>query len=254
MRVTGRRPHTVRWDDVAGHRIRSLHTGGNRAGGHEVVVLPGLGALGYLTDTLEGCGAWADSFLLDVPGFGHRPPRACPARIPALADAVSAWLAAVPRGPVVLVGHSTGAQVALRVAADHPDRVRTLVLMGPTFPPALRRASGLLRALPRTLVHESAKRTRRHRALLRPRRDARPAAVRALGTARLARADHLPGDLPHAGPAGPRHDALAPGEWALRLAATAPRGRSMTVPGAHNFPYLHGGLTAALIAEAARYR
>ncbi|CAL9567801.1 Putative aminoacrylate hydrolase RutD [Streptomyces sp. enrichment culture] len=253
MRVTGRRPHTVRWDDVAGHRIRSLHTGGNRAGGHEVVVLPGLGALGYLTDTLEGCGAWADSFLLDVPGFGHRPPRACPARIPALADAVSAWLAAVPRGPVVLVGHSTGAQVALRVAADHPDRVRTLVLMGPTFPPALRRASGLLRALPRTLVHESAGELgvtvpyyvrAGMRDLLRYVRSALHDSPERTISRVTCPTLVLRG----------RHDALAPGEWALRLAAAAPRGRSMTVPGAHNFPYLHGGLTAALIAEAARYR
>ncbi|MDG9704644.1 alpha/beta fold hydrolase [Streptomyces sp. DH37] len=253
MHATGRQTHAVRWDEAAGHRVRSLYTGGNRPRGTQVVMIPGLGALGYLTDTLEGCGAWARSFLLDVPGFGHRQPRACPARIPALAEAVSAWLAAVPREPVVLVGHSTGAQIALRVAADHPGRVRSLVLMGPTFPPALRRVPGLLGALPRTLVHESAGEIGATvpyyvrggmRELLRYVRSALHDAPERTISRVVCPTLVLRGE----------HDALAPEEWALRLAATAAHGRAETVPGAHNFPYGHGGLTAALIAEAARHR
>jgi pimeloyl-ACP methyl ester carboxylesterase len=218
-----------------------------------VVVIPGLGALGYLLDALEGCGAWARSFLLDVPGFGHRRPRACPPRIPALAEVVSAWLAAVPREPVVLAGHSTGAQVAVRVAADHPERVRSLVLMGPTFPPELRRPSGLLGALPRTLAHESPGELAvtvpyyargGTRDLLRYVRSAlHDAPERVIGRVTCP-------TLVLRGV----HDAFAPRTWVRHLAATAPRGRSMTVPGAHNFPYQHGGLTSALIAEAARHR
>ncbi|GAA1500342.1 alpha/beta fold hydrolase [Streptomyces bangladeshensis] len=128
MRTAGRERSAARWDQVAGHWVRSLQTGG-RPGAPPVVLVPGLGALGYLIDILEGCGACSRSFLLDVPGFGHRRPRAvCPPRIPALAETVSAWLAAVAREPVVVAGHSRGAQVARRGAADHPETVCSLVL------------------------------------------------------------------------------------------------------------------------------
>ncbi|MFD1829960.1 alpha/beta fold hydrolase [Streptomyces desertarenae] len=253
MHATGRRRYAVRWDEAAGRRIRSLHTGGDRVRGPQVVMVPGLGALGYLLDALEGCGAWAESFLLDVPGFGHRQPRACPARIPALAEAVSAWLTAVPRGPVVLVGHSTGAQVALRVAADRPQTVESLVLMGPTFPPALRRAPGLLGALARTLAHEAPGELGATvpyyvrggaREMLRYARSAlHDAPERTIGRVTCP-------TLVLRG----AHDALAPQEWARRLATAAPNGRVRTVPGAHNFPYRQGDLTAALIAGAARRR
>ncbi|WP_093796894.1 alpha/beta fold hydrolase [Streptomyces sp. Wb2n-11] len=253
MHTTGRQRYTVRWDKAAGHRVRSLHTGGDHTQGPQVVMVPGLGAPGYLLDALEGCGAWAESFLLDVPGFGHRQPRACPARIPALAGLVSAWLASVPREPVVLAGHSTGAQIALRVAAGHPERVRSLVLMGPTFPPALRRVSGLFGALVRTLTHESVGELG----------VTVPYYIRG-GVGELFRyvrsALHDAPERVIGRVACPTlilrgaHDAFAPRAWVHRLAATAPHGRSMTVPGAHNFPYRHGGLASALVAEAARHR
>jgi pimeloyl-ACP methyl ester carboxylesterase len=133
-RETWLRPHRIRWDEVEGRRVRSLEAGSGHRSDPPVVIVPGLGALGYLLDTLDGCGAWARSFLVDVPGFGHRPPRPCPPEIPAIARTVTAWITAVPDAPVVLVGHSTGAQAALHAAVAVPDRVRTLVLIGLTFP------------------------------------------------------------------------------------------------------------------------
>jgi pimeloyl-ACP methyl ester carboxylesterase len=111
-----RQTRRERWDEVSGRRVRSLEAGWEHTSGPLVVVVPGLGALGYLLDTLAGCAAWARSFLLDVPGFGRRGARACAADVQAVAETVSDWLEEVPDGPVVLAGHSTGAQAAPHVA------------------------------------------------------------------------------------------------------------------------------------------
>ncbi|MFG1946381.1 alpha/beta fold hydrolase [Nonomuraea sp. NPDC048826] len=237
-----------RWDEIGGRRVRSLETG---RGGETVVLLPGLGAVGYMKDTLAGCASWARSFLLDVPGFGHRPPRPCPAEVPAAADLVGEWLETVPDGPVVLAGHSSGAQIALRAAAAHPARVRALVLLGLTFPPrqrTLRRA-----ALPflRTVVRESPS--------VLPAtvpyflRGGPAAVLRCIRTAQADTPEYLIGKIacPVLVVRGTR-DGMCPRAWADGLAITAPLGRSVTVPGAHTFPFQNGGLTAALIAEAAR--
>ncbi|GII05437.1 alpha/beta fold hydrolase [Planobispora takensis] len=229
--------------------MRSLEAGEERSGGPLVVILPGLGVLGYLQDTLAGCGAWARSFLLDVPGGDG--PGACPVEVPALAGTVSAWLDALPDGPVVLAGHSTGAQLALRVAAARPDRVRGLALLGPVFPPHLRRPAALLAPVLRDLSRESP-------ALLRVAvpyylYDGVPRLARYVRSAQREEPERLVTGIgcPVIAARG-RHDTLAPQWWTDRLAALAPQGRSLTVPGAHTFPYRRGGLTAALIARAAR--
>jgi pimeloyl-ACP methyl ester carboxylesterase len=46
-----------------------------------------------------------------------------------LAVDLAAWLAGVTDGPVDLLGHSMGGRVALQVTLDHPELVRSLVLM-----------------------------------------------------------------------------------------------------------------------------
>ncbi len=224
-------------------RARSAGTG--RPGRPPVVLLPGLGAPGYLADTLHGCAAATRAHLLDVPGFGGPGPLACEPEIDAIAAAVASWL----DQPSVLFGHSTAAQAAVAVAVRRPDLVHALVLAGPTFPPELRRLGPLAAAFLADVVHES------------------PSA--------------LPGTVPHYIRAGPRrllrmirsaqHDAperamplltcpvlvvrgrrdtLSPEPWARSLAAAAD-GELVTVPGAHTFPARSGGATSALITEFA---
>lgn len=238
----------TRWD--AG--VRSLESGG-APGDPAAVLVPGLGALGYLLDTWAGCAGWARSFLVDVPGFGHDRRYRCAAEIPAIAAAVQRWIDVVPGDePVVLAGHSTGAQAALRVAARAPDRVRALVLMGPTFPPRQRRFSGLLRGFASSAVHEPPG--------LQPVTVPYYARGGAVEVARFLRSAQR--DEPERTITGVRcptllvrgeHDAFAPAEWLDRLAAACPSpARTVTVPGAHAFPFRRGGLTSALIASAAR--
>jgi pimeloyl-ACP methyl ester carboxylesterase len=214
-----------------------------------VVIVPGLGALGYLLDTVDACAARGRTFLLDVPGFGRRGPHGCAPEVPAIAETVSAWLTRVADAPVVLVGHSTGAQAALHVAVANPDRVGALVLLGPTFPPEQRVLSGLTRGFVRNFRHESPRLLPATvpcylrggpRAIARFVRSAqRDEPERVIGGVRcpvlLARGEH---------------DAFAPQPWLDRLTAAAPDGRSTTVPGAHTFPFRQGRLTADLIARA----
>lgn len=149
-----RRPCRERWDDVAGRQVRSLEAGWEHTSGPLVAVVPGLGALGYLMGAVDASAAWARTFLLDVPGFGHRGPQERPPEIPAIAETVSAWLTRVADGPVVLAGRSTGAQAALHVAAAHPDRVSALVLLRPASPPEQRVLSGLARGFAHNSRHE----------------------------------------------------------------------------------------------------
>lgn len=56
--------------------------------------------------------------------------------MPAMAADVAAVMDALGLGPAVVVGHSMGARVALRLALDHPSRVGKLVLVN-AFAPGL---------------------------------------------------------------------------------------------------------------------
>lgn len=66
--------------------------------------------------------------VLDFPGFGASPlpPEAWDTAT--YADALAEWLGGVPASRCILVGHSFGGRVGLRLAARHPDRVGGLVL------------------------------------------------------------------------------------------------------------------------------
>lgn len=65
---------------------------------------------------------------LDMPGFGLSPRLPAPQRIETMADGALALLEQLATGPVVVVGHHTGAVVALEMAARAPGQVRALVL------------------------------------------------------------------------------------------------------------------------------
>jgi alpha-beta hydrolase superfamily lysophospholipase len=92
--------------------------------------------------------------LLDLPGFGSFRTAWRAADLRSVADVAAHWLDEVPTGPVALLGHSTGAQVALRAAVDRPAAVGLLVLAGVTFDPAARNPRVLARRVLRTVRHE----------------------------------------------------------------------------------------------------
>ena len=215
--------------------MRSLVVGSPRAGVPEIAVVPGLGALGYLLPAVQACGSWTRVHLLDVPGFGDRRTARLPADLASVAQTVASWLAQA--GPCVLLGHSTGAQAALRVALAHPGLVQGVVLAGATFPPQARRALPLLGRVLRTLPHEQPgelpavlpyylRGARRLPQLLRTALNDRPEDAAPAVTVPLL---VLRG----------RYDHLCPQEWAERLAGLAPHADLRVVPGGHNAPYTH---------------
>ena len=95
---------------------------------------PGLGEewLPFLTDVPQG-----QLFLApDRPGFGESGDTPV-TDLQAQADALVPLLGRQSDAPVVLVGYSYGGPVALRLAADHPDRVAGLLLIGAAADPGL---------------------------------------------------------------------------------------------------------------------
>lgn len=128
-----------------------------RGSGREVFVLiHGIGmgrtVFGDLVQLLVGVGR---TVAIDLPGYGAAPE---PPRILTMertADLVAAYLRAHVDRPAVVVGHSMGAQVALEVAARHPDLVERLVLLGAATDPRARSVPRLVWRFVRDVFSES---------------------------------------------------------------------------------------------------
>jgi len=95
--------------------------------------------------------------LIDLPGFGDAPPPPAAWGTVEYADLVQQYIFDRLAGAVVLIGHSFGGRVSLRLAARHLPAIRGMVLIGvPGLPPpafsrtAVRRTA--IRRLRRVLV------------------------------------------------------------------------------------------------------
>ncbi|MFT4214227.1 MAG: alpha/beta fold hydrolase [Microbacterium sp.] len=131
---------------------------GDAAAPRTVVLIHGIGmgrtVFADLTRLLE-----PDALVvaLDLPGYGEAPEPERTPTIERMADLVAAYLNHLGRGPVVLLGHSMGSQVATEVAVRHPTTVDRLVLVAPTVDRRRRRALPQLWRLSRDLRGESGK-------------------------------------------------------------------------------------------------
>jgi pimeloyl-ACP methyl ester carboxylesterase len=123
---------------------RTVDTGGQalyvrRAGVPDAppaVLVHGLGgASTNWTDLMGLLGDRLDEHAVDLPGFGRSgPPPGDRYTLDAHARAVVAYVRHLDRGPVHLFGNSLGGAVTVRVAAEHPELVRTLTLVSPALP------------------------------------------------------------------------------------------------------------------------
>lgn len=106
------------------------------SGGEPALVVHGLGgASTNWTDFAGQLAPWLAIEALDLPGFGRSGP--APGRdysIGAHARTVTRYLDESARGPVHLFGNSMGGVIAILIAAQRPDLVRTLTLTSPAVP------------------------------------------------------------------------------------------------------------------------
>ena len=123
---------------VDGIRMRSYIVGSPARG--DLLLVPGLCVSAYLRPAADALAANGYRVhLVDPPGWPRSdPPPRQPDDAADIAWWVVRWLATTELRDITLVGQSFGAQLAAHVAAQAPERVRVLVLQGPTFDPAYR--------------------------------------------------------------------------------------------------------------------
>ena len=114
-------------------------------GEHAIVLLHGFnGHLGQWDEVwgeLEGCEC--RRIRIDLPGFGDSEWQTNAFGVAEQADRVIALLDRLNVDTATLVGTSMGGSVATVIAADHPDRVQSLVLVAPSGYPGSLVQSGL---------------------------------------------------------------------------------------------------------------
>ena len=188
---------------------------------------------------------------VDLPGFGRSPKPADGVTIEQYADYLGELLPMLSGRPVVLVGHSMGAQFVTETAVRHPEVVASLVLIGGVTDPA--RDSALRQAL--DLGRDTLKEPfdgmlivlgdyvrcgpRWYLATLRP--------MLAYRTDLRLR-DVCAPTLVIRG----QDDPVSRREWGVRLAGSARLGRLLELPGRHLVQFTAAAATAAGIREHAR--
>lgn len=235
---------------VDGLRTHTRRTADPGTGAPPVVLVHGLAVSHrYLTPLAVALAPTHPVYVPDLPGFGltERPGTAYD--VARHAAHLTAWLAAYRTGPVCLLGHSFGAEVAARLAADRPDLVAALVLAGPTSDPAARSRRGLVGRWLADTLRESPWQAP---ILLRDLRDARPWRVYASlsqSVRNAIEADLVRVTAPTVVLAGAR-DTVVPPAWRAQAARLIPTARTVTVPGAaHNVATTAPAQVAGAIRE-----
>ena len=120
--------------DVRGQRLFVRRAGTVDAA--PAVLVHGLGGSSTnWTDLMVELAPLLDLHALDLPGFGRSaPPPDGKYSIGMHVRAVRRYIEHLDRGPVHLLGNSLGGAVSTRLAAEHPELVRTLALCSPALP------------------------------------------------------------------------------------------------------------------------
>jgi pimeloyl-ACP methyl ester carboxylesterase len=138
------REMVLRYTDVAEGRIRTRTLGRSREGVLPVVVVQGMTVSDYLLPACAALGSWTEVHLLDLPGYAGsgRPTRWLDVR--GYGETVAHWLDASGVERAVVVGHSSGTQVAAWAGVLAPERVAAVGLASPTVDPKVRSLPKLL--------------------------------------------------------------------------------------------------------------
>ncbi|WP_407662207.1 alpha/beta fold hydrolase [Microbacterium timonense] len=94
-------------------------------------------------------------YSIDLPGFGGLPKPGRDVSVSAMASALGRVIGSLNAGPVVLVGHSMGAQWVVELAAERPGNVTDVVVIGPVVDAAHRSLASQTVALARDTLGET---------------------------------------------------------------------------------------------------
>jgi pimeloyl-ACP methyl ester carboxylesterase len=127
--ATAPAPHQAEWLQAGDIRLRVVRAG---EGDTTLLLLHGYG------ESLMGYRAVFDALArryrviaVDLPGFGLSDKPDLPYDLASYRHRLGDFLGRWTRGPVVVVGHSMGGEIAAALALDHPDRVVAAVLIAP---------------------------------------------------------------------------------------------------------------------------
>lgn len=96
----------------------------------DVIFIPGLASPGDVwSETVDALGDDIDAHIVTAAGFGDVPPSGDGAFIAPLVEDLAAYLDAHHLSGVTLVGHSMGAQIALKLAAARPDAIDQVIVV-----------------------------------------------------------------------------------------------------------------------------
>lgn len=244
------------WTTVGGRTVHSLMVGETASrSGPLVVIVPGLGLPLYTLPTARAILARGlDCVVLDLPGFGSSRPWPTRPNINAVGMTAARWVEAeAPDRPVVVLGHSTGAQAALTagLALSAHRRDLAVVLAGPTFAPRQRRLLRLAATVPFAYRHDRPNEINPAE-IYRGRAGIVAMLHSGLRDAAERRIAGLPVSVTLTAGAD---DSFAPLEWLnelARSACSAPRVRTSLLGGSHNNLFTHPDEVADLVTLAAQ--
>lgn len=234
VRVSAQPVTTYR--DTRYGRMRSRAVGSTRDGVPEVVLVQGMAVADYLLPGLAALGEWTRAHLVELPGFAgsNDPPH--PLDVEEYGDAMVAWLDASGLQHVVLMGHSSGTQVAAHAAARQPPAVHSVVLASPTIDPRFRGWVRLFIAWQLDGRREPPGLTESHKPEWK-----RAGLRRLVHMVRIHLADRLEDVVPQLQvPFLVLHgdqDRVCTERWARSLSERGGNGRFSSMPGAHTFPW-----------------
>ena len=124
-----RAPHTAEWLDAGGVPVRAVRAG---KGDTTLLLLHGYGeSLTTWRAVFDRLAAHSKVIAIDLPGFGGSAKPDTSYSLAALTSRLSSFIDRWTTGPVVVVGHSMGGELAASLALARPDRVKLVILIAP---------------------------------------------------------------------------------------------------------------------------